>query len=155
QVEGHGSVCLAVQVELGRDVVTGQDVPVEDDDRVVGAGAQPLSGIADRPAGTERLLLVNVGDLEAEFGPVAEPFREHLRAVGRGQDHMSDAGLRRLRELMREEGDSRGWQQVLRRRQGERAKARAVTADEEDCFQWFEAEVLSWHKDGGYSARLD
>ena len=66
QVQGHRGVRLAVQVQLGRDVMTGQDIPVEDDDRVIRAAAQSLSRVADRPAGAEWLLLVDVGDLQAE-----------------------------------------------------------------------------------------
>jgi hypothetical protein len=150
QVECHRGIRLAVQVHLSPDVVAGQDIPVEDDDRVVRAAAQPLSRVADRPTGAEWLLLVHVGDLQAEFGPVTEPFREHLRAVGRGQDDVRDAGGGRFRELMGEEGDPRGRQQVLGRGQGEWAKAGSVPPDEEDRFERFVAGVLSWHKDGGY-----
>src|SRR4029077_7514547 len=81
QVQGDRGLGLAVQIELGGEVVAGQYVPVQNKYRAAGAAAQRLCRVPDRAAGAERGAFLNVDDLRAERGAVTEAVREHLGPV--------------------------------------------------------------------------
>jgi len=112
--------------------MTGEDVAVEHDDRLVRAAAQQRGGVPDAAAGAERLRLVDVVDRQAELGAVAECLGEHLGPVGGRQHHVRDPALRRHRQLVREERHPGRGQQRLGGRQGEGAQPGAFTPDEHD-----------------------
>ena len=88
----------AVRRDLRRDVVAGQDVAVEDQDRVVrarwSAAAATLRMPPPVPSGS---VLGDVVELQAERGAVAECLGEDLGAVGRRQHDVVDAGVARPR----------------------------------------------------------
>src|SRR6202012_677365 len=123
QVQGDRGLGLTVHVQLGAEVVAGQDVAVEDDHRVVRAGVQQARRVADAAAGAQRNLFVHVVDGQAERGSVPEGVAEHLGPVGGGQHHVGDAGRGGPGELVAQERHARRGQQRLGGGQGEGAGA--------------------------------
>lgn len=66
QVQGDVRAGGLVLVHQGADVEAGEDVAVEDEDRVVGSRVEPGRDVADRAAGTEGLLLGDVLQMQSE-----------------------------------------------------------------------------------------
>jgi hypothetical protein len=131
-VQRHRRFLLPVQVDLGGQVMPGEDVAVEHDDRLVRAAAQQRRRVPDPAAGAEWLGLVDVVDRQAELRAVAECLGEHLGSVGGRQHDVRDSVLGRHRQLVREERHPGRGQQRLGRGQGEGAQPGAFTPDEQD-----------------------
>ncbi len=139
----------AVGVHQGRDVQSGEDVAVEDQDRVAGCRVQAGGDVADGAAGAQRLLLGDVLQVQSERRPVTEIRLEHFGEVGRGQHdvlHTRGAGAR---QLVGEEGDTGGRDHRLGRVHRQRAQPGALAADQEDRFSHLVFSASCWGRPVG------
>jgi len=134
-VQRDRCVGLAVQVQLGPQIVAGQDIAVQHHDRVIRPAAQPGSRVPDPAAGAQRLLLVHVVDLESEPGSVAEAFGEHRRPVSGREHYPGHPAGRGPGELVGEERHARGGQQRLGDRDGQRSQPGTPAADQDNGFE--------------------
>ncbi len=131
QVQRHRGTGRLVRRELAGEVVAGEHVAVEDDDRVVRPAEQGVGRMADRPAGAERLGLVHVDELEAQVGAVAQR-GEDLGPVGRGEHDASHPGRLRPSELVKHERHAGHRQHRLGAAQRQRPQPGPQPADEQD-----------------------
>ena len=94
--------------------------------------AQLLRHVGDGAAGTQRFVLDDIVDLQAQLGPVAELRLEHPRLVRGAQHDMLDARVGDPRQKVGQKRQASGRQHRLGRRQRQRPKARAHAADQYD-----------------------
>ncbi len=116
----------ALQVEVG------EDVPVQHQEIAV---ANVRLDIFNRAGSAQGLVLGNVSDLEPEIRAVAKIRLDAVGKVAHGKDDLTDAVVP---EPVQHIGDKRLIGQGhhrLGRSQRERAQARALAANEYDCFQ--------------------
>ncbi|CAM5538707.1 hypothetical protein STANM309S_00859 [Streptomyces tanashiensis] len=118
----------------GLDVQAREDVPVEDEDRLVGARVQSRGDVAYRAAGAEGLLLGDVLQAQAEVRAVTEVGLEDLGQVGGGEHDVLHAGGAGPGQLMGQEGDARRRDHGLGRVDREGSQPRALATDQEDRF---------------------
>ncbi len=148
QVQGHRGFGLAVQVDLGAEIVPGQDVAVEHHHRVAGAAAaQRGGGVADPPAGVQRHVLLDVVDLQPERRAVTQAGGEHVGLVAGGEDDVGDTAGRRPGQQVGQERHTRGRQQGLGRGQGQRPQPGSLATDQDDGLKRF-----TRHEIRGYTA---
>lgn len=117
-MQGHVRLGPHVGVEHRTEIGATEHVAVEDHHVV---GAQPRQHVADTAAGTERLGLGDVLDLETEVGTVGEVLLEDLGLERGAEDDVFDACLTDPCEQMGEERHPRGGQHRLGCRQRQRA----------------------------------
>ena len=109
----------------------GEDVAVQHEER----SGYEIGGVADSPAGPERLVLDHVAEADAEVLGIAEGRAHVLHAVGARQDDVGDTVRPQQRELIREEGAIEERNHRLRPRQGQGAQARALAAGQDHGLQ--------------------
>ncbi len=131
-VDGPAVPVPSEVVELRDEVVSGQHVPVEDHHRAVRVGGEGTGDVADRARGSQRLLLGDVAEPEAEPRTVAEDGPEQLGAVGRGQHDVRHPRCGQLGDLVLEERHTADLQQVLGPVRGEREHPGAEPAGDDD-----------------------
>lgn len=134
QVQGDVRAGGLVLVHQGTDVEAGEDVTVEDEDRVVGSRVEPGRDVADRAAGAEWLLLGDVLQMQSEARAVTEVRLEDLGEVRGGEHDVLDARSSRPGQLVGEERDARRRDHRLGCVHGERSQSGALAADQEDRF---------------------
>ena len=122
-------LALAMEPEHRTKIDLRQHVAVEDHHRL----GQGIPGIADRAARPQRHRLDDVAELDAEAIAVAENLLDAPRLVIQAQDHLVD--LRNLTQevdLVIEKGPVEDRHDRLRRVDGQRSQAGALTAGKQD-----------------------
>lgn len=133
-MQGDRGLVLLVRRDLCGDVVPGQDVAVQDENRAVAVAGQGRRRVADRTGGAERLVLGHIDDLHAEPGAVAERLGEHLGAIGGREHDPRHTRVARPRDLMFQQWDTRRRKQRFGSRDGQRAQPGALAPDQQDGF---------------------
>ncbi len=127
QVHRQVGVLLAVQGEDFPQVGPAEDVAVEHHDR---RGGELGQDVADAAAGAQGFGLHDVGDVQVQGRPVAEVLLEDLGLEGGPQHDAPDAGRPDPGEQVGQEGQARGGQHRLGRRDRQGPEPGALAADQ-------------------------
>ena len=119
----HRRPVLAVEVQHGAEIDLGEDVAVDHQHRLVGGG----DGL-ERPRRPQRLVLVDIADVHAEAGAVAEVVGDHRGLVVGGDVEVADAGLLELVDDQLQQRPVAHRQHRLGQVGGQRAQAGAESA---------------------------